>query len=376
MIIELTKDLIRIESVTPDDAGCIPLISKQLETAGFTSKHLNFENVSNVWLQHGSGEPVFCFLGHTDVVPAGQFEKWQSHPFEPEIRDGYLYGRGAADMKGSIAAMISALQRYVSDFPGHEGTVAMILTSDEEGEAVNGTSRVVDYLNDQEIQIKWCVVGEPTSNTRPGDIIKVGRRGSLTGHIIIHGHQGHTAYPDKAVNPIHQLVPVLKELIEIDWDSDNKHQNPTTLQISNFNSGTGADNVIPGEARVQINIRYASELNEDFIKQRIVEVLDKHDIQYDLNWLPSSKPYLTTSDGLINVVSDVVKTLTGVTPELSTSGGTSDGRFISPTGAEVVEIGPVNASIHKVNECVSVDDLNLLADIYYKIVAELIPGSR
>jgi succinyl-diaminopimelate desuccinylase len=375
MITELAKDLIRIASVTPDDAGCIPLICEQLEPVGFSSKILSFENVNNVWLQHGSGDPVFCFLGHTDVVPPGQADKWQSPPFNPEIRDGYLYGRGAADMKGSIAAMISALSRFVSDNPGHEGTVAMILTSDEEGEAVNGTARVVNYLVDQGIQIKWCVVGEPTSEKEQGDTIKVGRRGSLTGHLIIHGLQGHVAYPDKAANPIHLVVPALKELCEIVWDAEQNHKNPTSLQISNINSGTGADNVIPGEVNVQFNVRYASELNENFIKNEIVRILDKYNFQYDLKWLPSSKPYLTQTGDLIKIASNAIKENTGVTPELSTSGGTSDGRFIAPICAEVVEIGPVNASIHKVNECVSVKDLGILADIYYNIMSGLISGN-
>ena len=372
MITELAKDLIRMESVTPEDAGCIPLICKQLEPAGFASKLLPYANVDNVWLQHGSGDPVFCFLGHTDVVPPGQINKWHSNPFMPEERDGYLYGRGAADMKGSIAAMIYALQRFVSDFPDHQGTVAMILTSDEEGEAVNGTARVVEFLADQGIQIKWCVVGEPTSGHKPGDIIKVGRRGSLTGHLTIHGLQGHVAYPEKAANPIHQLVPALKELCEINWDIDNQHKNPTSLQISNFEAGTGADNVIPGDASIQFNVRYASELTEDFIMNRIIEILARHKLKYELNWLPSSKPYLTEYGELTSIVSEVVKVHTGITPEFSTSGGTSDGRFISPTGAEVVELGPVNSTIHKVNECVSVKDLTLLGEIYYGIISRLL----
>lgn len=372
MTVELTKALIKLASITPDDNGCIPLISSRLESSGFTATHLKFDNVDNLWMVHGKGSPILCFVGHTDVVPPGPVSEWHSDPFSPEIRDGYLYGRGAADMKGSLAAMVTAMQRYVNDNPAHIGSLAILLTSDEEGKAVNGTVKVVEYLQENKIKIDWCVVGEPTSSESVGDTIKNGRRGSLTGHLVVHGAQGHVAYPERADNPIHRLAPALAELSSIIWDNGNAFYSPSSFQISNIYSGTGADNVIPGSARVQFNIRYSTEVTEDELINRIESVLIKHNLRFELEWLPSSKPFLTTSGALLTVTKEAIAEITGNIPEVSTSGGTSDGRFIAPTGAEVIELGPVNRTIHKINECVKVDDLDILSEIYEKIIARLL----
>jgi len=372
MITELAKELIKIPSLTPEDGGCITLICNRLVPAGFISTHLKYEDVDNIWLAHGNADPVLCFLGHTDVVPPGPAEKWISDPFNPEVRDGMLYGRGAADMKGSLAAIVVAFERYIKQNPDHIGTLAMLLTSDEEGVAVNGTTRVVDYLNKTGTHIKWCVVGEPTSQDSVGDIIKIGRRGSLTGHLIVSGIQGHIAYPDRAINPIHQVMPPLAELCKIVWDKGNEQYDPTSFQVSNIIAGTGADNVIPGNVKVQFNIRYSTEVSEDELIKIIRTTLENHGLQFEIEWLPSSKPFLTSKGDLITTSKEVVKKISGIEPQLSTTGGTSDGRFIAPTGAEVIELGPVNDTIHKVNECVSIDDLNTLSNMYYGIIENLL----
>lgn len=372
MITELTRELIRIASVTPDDGGCMPLIREYMEPCGFTATPLRYADVDNIWLQHGNSGPVLCFLGHTDVVPAGHPDDWDSKPFLPEIRDGYLYGRGAADMKGSIAAMVSAFQHFILDNPDHKGTLAMLLTSDEEGEAVNGTRKVIEYLSEQGISINWCVVGEPTSQEQVGDMVKIGRRGSLTGHLTVAGVQGHVAYPHKASNPVHLIAPALHELCDISWDAGNEHYDPTSFQISNINAGTGADNVVPGKLKLQFNIRYSTETTEDAIKKLIVSVLERHGLKFELNWLPSSKPFLTPTGRLVEITARAVEKITGIRPVLSTTGGTSDGRFVAPTGAEVIELGPVNSTIHKVNECVRVSDLETLASIYHGIIDGLL----
>ncbi|NNE36982.1 MAG: succinyl-diaminopimelate desuccinylase, partial [Gammaproteobacteria bacterium] len=307
-----------------------------------------------------------------DVVPPGPETQWNTTPFSPELIDGYLYGRGAADMKGSIAAMVIALQRFVTANPDHPGRLALLLTSDEEGIAVNGTSRVIDHLQSQGESIHWCVVGEPTSDSQPGDIVKVGRRGSLTGVLKVTGIQGHVAYPDRARNPIHEILPALNEICNVNWDNGNEFYDPSSLQVSNFHAGTGADNMIPGEVQVRLNIRYCTETTESTIKKTIEKILGSYDLIYELSWLPSSKPFLTQSGDLITAVTDVIKAVTGRETKLSTSGGTSDGRFVAPTGAEVVEIGPVNKTIHKVNECVKVEDLDILSEIYYRIMETLL----
>ena len=372
MTVALAQTLIKLASVTPDDAGCQRLIAERLEKVGGKATHLRFEDVDNLWLAHGSGDPVLVFLGHTDVVPTGPLENWRSDPFQPEIRGGCLYGRGAADMKGSVAAMVTAFERFLAGNPAHPGTLALLLTSDEEGIAVNGTKKMVDYLQEQGIGITWCLVGEPTCDQVFGDTVKNGRRGSLTGHLTVFGTQGHVAYPHKADNPIHAVAPVLSNLIAAVWDQGNEHYPPTSFQVSNIHAGTGADNVIPGSCAVQLNFRYSTEVTEDELIARVRAALDECKLRYELKWLPSSQPFLTTSGRLLTAVCDAVTAVTGATPALSTSGGTSDGRFIAPTGAEVVELGPLNKTIHQIDECVSVEDLDSLSRIYEKIIATLL----
>jgi len=372
MILEIAKKLIAIPSVTPDDKGCMEVISSLLEPDGFVSLRLDFEDVNNLWMSHGDTGPILCFLGHTDVVPAGPEAQWDTNPFIPEIKDGYLYGRGAADMKGSIAAMVFALQRFVNDNPNHTGRITLLLTSDEEGIAINGTSRVIDHLGSNGEQITWCVVGEPTSQTQLGDMVKIGRRGSLTGVLKVTGIQGHVAYPNRARNPIHQIIPALNEICNYTWDNGNEFYDPSSLQVSNLNSGTGADNVIPGSVQTRFNIRYSTETDESTIKSTIEKILGSYNLEYELEWLPSSKPFLTQSGALVTATKNAIRDVTGIETQLSTTGGTSDGRFVAPTGAEVVELGPVNETIHKVNECVKVEDLETLSTIYYRIMESLL----
>jgi len=372
MTIALATELIRLASVTPDDAGCQALLAGRLEAGGCTARSLRFGEVDNLWLTHGHGAPVLVFLGHTDVVPAGPLEQWQSPPFAPEIRDGCLYGRGAADMKGSVAAMVTAMERFIAARPDHEGTLALLLTSDEEGIATDGTRRVVGYLNENDIHIDWCVVGEPSSKDSVADVIKNGRRGSLTGRLSVHGIQGHVAYPDQARNPVHAAVPALAELCAEVWDRGNAHYPPTSFQISNIHAGTGADNVIPGTLQVILNFRYSTEVTEDGLIARLRGILDRHGLDYELEWLPSSKPFLTAAGPLLDATRQAVARITGREPELSTAGGTSDGRFVAPAGAEVVEVGPVNSTIHKVNEHVRAADLETLSEIYEEIMRRLL----
>lgn len=368
MTIELTKKLINLASVTPDDGGCQKLIADVLTAAGFTTTHLRFENVDNLWVSHGSGDPVFAFLGHTDVVPGGQLEEWQSDPFSAEVRGEYLFGRGAADMKGSVAAMVTTLENFVAAFPDHAGTIGLLLTSDEEGAAINGTVKVVEYLQKLDINIKWCLVGEPSSREHVGDVIKNGRRGSLGARLTVKGLQGHIAYPQLARNPIHLLAPALTELCAAEWDQGNEFYPPTSFQVSNINAGYGADNVIPATVELLFNFRFSTEVTTDELVQRSESILDKHGLDYDIRWRTSGLPFLTDSGRLLESVRQAIQHVTGIETELSTAGGTSDGRFIAPTGAEVVELGPVNATIHKVNECVKVADLDTLADIYARIL--------
>lgn len=376
MTLALTRELIARPSVTPDDAGCQQLIGDRLKKTGFKVTHLPSEDVANLWATHGKGAPVFTFLGHTDVVPPGTESGWDTPPFEPRERDGYLYGRGAADMKGSVAAMVTALERFVEANREHGGTVSLLLTSDEEGIAVNGTKKVVEYLEGKDIGIDWCLVGEPCSREKLGDAIRNGRRGSLSGVLTVSGIQGHTAYPALAKNPVHLAGPALVELSRRVWDEGNAHYPPSSFQISNIRAGTGAENVIPASVEVSFNLRFSTEWTEQRLKDSVRDLLDSHELEYDLLWRPCSQPFLTQSGELLEAVQDAVAGVCGIMPEISTDGGTSDGRFIAPTGAEVVELGPVNATIHKVNERVRSADLDTLADLYENILSRLMINAR
>lgn len=368
----LTRELIARASVTPDDAGCMELIGARLRRLGFELHPLRFGEVDNLWARRGNTGPLFAFAGHTDVVPPGPLAQWTSPPFSPDMRDGHLYGRGAADMKGSIAAMIVAVERFLAKHPQHDGSIAFLLTSDEEGPSINGTVKVVEWLQARGERIDWCVVGEPTSVERLGDTIKNGRRGSLNGNLVVHGVQGHAAYPDRADNPIHRAAPVLAELCAIRWDHGNEHFPPTTFQISNIHAGTGADNVIPGTLEVIFNLRYSTELTREQIERRIENVLLRHGLRYTLTWRHSGAPFLTPEGKLVDATRAAIAQRLSVSTELSTSGGTSDGRFIAPTGAEVLELGPINASIHKIDERVAVADLDALSDVYEGILRRLL----
>ncbi len=369
--LELTTALINRPSITPEDGGCQQLIAERLAPLGFEATHLRFDDVDNLWITHGSGAPLFCFAGHTDVVPTGPLEKWHSDPFKAEIRDGYLYGRGAADMKGGVAAMVLAAEEFVRDNPDHPGTVALMLTSDEEGPSINGTTKVMDYLSEKNIQIDWCVLGEPSSDKQLGDVIRIGRRGSLNGILTVKGIQGHVAYPDIAENPVHTASDFLAEIAAIEWDQGNESFPPTTFQISNINAGTGAENVIPGEVEIMFNFRFSTEQTEDSLKQRVLELLNKHRLNYDIDWRLSGHPFLTANGQLVDAAVQSIKEVCDVDTLCSTGGGTSDGRFIAPSGAEVIELGVINATIHKLNECVKVTDLDTLRRVYLTILNRL-----
>lgn len=372
----LAVQLMQIPSVTPDDNGCNQVMIDRLAALGFTIETMRFGNVNNFWARYGQSGPVLCFAGHTDVVPSGPEEKWSSPPFEPAIRDGYLYGRGAADMKGSLAAMITACEAVINDSQtGDEelaGSLAFLITADEEGAAIHGTREVIDTLEKRNEKITWCVVGEPSSSDRLGDVVKVGRRGSLHGKLTVHGVQGHIAYPHLARNPVHQAMQPLYELTQEIWDQGNEVFPPTSFQISNIHSGTGVDNVIPGTLEALFNFRFSTELNELIIRQRTEAILDKFELEYSLDWKLSGLPFLTRNAVLIDAVRSSIFEVTGVTTTSSTTGGTSDGRFIAPTGAEVVEVGPCNASIHKIDEHVRLADLDELALIYQGIIRRLL----
>ncbi|PTR28509.1 succinyldiaminopimelate desuccinylase [Luteibacter sp. OK325] len=372
-VIDLTRDLIRRRSVTPEDAGCLPLIADRLSAVGFRIEHLRFGDVDNLWVTHGAGGTVLAFLGHTDVVPTGPEEHWASPPFEPTERDGLLYGRGTADMKGSVAAMVVALERFVVDHPDHHGTVGLLLTSDEEGVALHGVREVVDHFGKTGQRIDACVVGEPSAMERLGDLIRVGRRGSLSGTLTVHGVQGHVAYPEKAKNPIHTFAPALAALAAERWDEGNADFPPTSFQVSNINSGTGANNVIPGELVALINFRFSTASTADDLRDRAEAILHAHGVSFSMDWHLSGHPFLATPGGhLREVVVGVCRDLCGIDPQQSTGGGTSDGRFIAPMGAEVIELGPVNATIHKVDECVSIADLERLPDLYQAICERML----
>jgi succinyl-diaminopimelate desuccinylase len=368
----LACELISRESVTPVDAGCQQLMIERLEAIGFEVHRLPFDDVENFWAVRGNNGPTLCFAGHTDVVPTGAIEGWQYPPFEPVIEGGLLYGRGAADMKGSLAAMVTAVEDFVSDHPDHSGRITFLITSDEEGIATNGTVKVVDWLIERNEIPEWCLVGEPSSTKTVGDVIKNGRRGSLGGELTVKGVQGHVAYPQLAENPIHRIAPALTELTKENWDQGNQFFPATSFQISNIQSGTGATNVIPGDAHVLFNFRFSTEVTEQELKTRTEAILNKHNINYELTWNLSGLPFLTATGALVEATVDSIREVTGIETELSTAGGTSDGRFIAPHGSQVIELGPVNATIHKVDECASISDIEGLNKIYQIILKKLL----
>ena len=372
-VIELACDLIRRESVTPEDAGCQPLLAARLQKAGFSAEHLPFGEVRNLWATHGSGgAPVLVLLGHTDVVPPGPREDWNTDPFEPVIRDGVLYGRGAADMKGSVASMVCALEQFVQAYPDHRGTIALLLTSDEEGDAIHGVRSVVECFRATAQRVDWCLVGEPSSVKTLGDTVKIGRRGSLSGTLTVQGVQGHVAYPQKADNPIHRFAPALAELVARRWDEGSEDFPPTSFQVSNIHAGTGANNVIPGSLTVHFNVRYSPEWTSERLKAEIDALLKQHGLEFEIRWHLSGEPFLTAPGPLRDAVRAELVARLDRAPDENTTGGTSDGRFIATMGAEVVELGPVNGTIHKVNECVRVDALEQLVEIYAGIARRLL----
>lgn len=370
--IELLCDLIRRPSITPDDAGCQQILIERLEAMGFQCETLKFGDVTNLWARRGDASPILCFAGHTDVVPPGNEADWATDPFAPTLIDGFLFGRGAADMKSGLAAMVVALEQFLALYPDHAGSLALLITSDEEGPAQDGTLKVMESLGNRGEHIDWCVLGEPSSQETLGDIVRIGRRGSLSGVLTVNGIQGHVAYPHLADNPIRRFAPLLKELHEIEWDGGNEFFPPTSFQFVDIQSGVGAPNVTPPELTARFNFRYSTEWNHETLKQRVREIFDAHDIDFELRWHLSGEPFLTQSGQLTDAVIQAVKDHTGNAPELSTGGGTSDGRFISAAGTEVVELGPVNASIHKIDECVRVDDVIALTGMYYRIIERLL----
>lgn len=370
--LDLAIELISKPSVTPEDHNCQNIMAKRLQALDFNNEHLRFEDVDNLWSRRGKSAPLFVFAGHTDVVPTGPVSKWSCEPFKPEIRHGQLYGRGTADMKGSIAAMITATERFVAKHPDHKGSIAYLITSDEEGPSINGTVKVVEHLQKRNEKIDWCLVGEPSSESKLGDVVKNGRRGSLGCTLTIRGKQGHVAYPHLADNPIHRAMPALTELANTEWDQGNEFFPKTTFQISNIHGGTGATNVIPGELEVVFNLRFSTEVNDQILRERIESILKKHQLKYDLQWNLSGNPFLTPRGELVAATQKAIKEICGYETQLSTAGGTSDGRFIAPTGAQVLELGPLNATIHQIDENVSVADLDTLSEIYERILEQLL----
>ncbi len=371
-VLALTCDLIARASVTPDDAGCQALLAGRLQRAGFSCEHLRLGEVDNLWATHGHGAPVLVLLGHTDVVPTGPVEAWTSDPFVPQIRDGVLYGRGAADMKGSVAAFVVAAEQFVAAHPDHPGTLAVLLTSDEEGDAIDGVRRVADVFRARGQGIDWCITGEPSSTAVLGDLLRVGRRGSLSATLTVKGVQGHVAYPQKARNPIHLAAAAVAELTARQWDDGYESFPPTSLQISNIHAGTGANNVIPGELQVQFNLRYNPHWSAPVLEQEIATLLDRHALDYTLRWHRSGEPFYTPEGTLRQVAREVLGAFAGAPPEESTGGGTSDARFIAPLGAQCIEVGPVNASIHQVDENVAVADLERLPALYQRLIERLL----
>jgi succinyl-diaminopimelate desuccinylase len=370
--LQLTQDLIARASVSPTDGGCQALMIERLQAIGFDVENLRFGPVDNFWAKRGSGGPVFCFAGHTDVVPSGPLDEWHSDPFVPVIKDGVLYGRGAADMKSGLAAMVTACEEFVGRYPDHRGTIAFLITSDEEGPSVDGTRRVVEVLRERRQRIDWCLVGEPSSENVLGDTIKIGRRGSLSGRLTVHGIQGHIAYPHTADNPVHAVAPALAELAARTWDQGNAHFQPTTFQISNISAGTGAPNVIPGELKARFNLRFSTEQTVDSLKAVVESLLQRHGVKHSLEWFISGYPFLTVPGELSQAASRAVQEQLKITPKLSTGGGTSDGRFIAPLGAQVIELGVVNQTIHKVDECVRIADIEGLQALYVRTLELLL----
>jgi len=385
-VITLAKDLMSRASVTPEDAGCQKLMAERLEKLGFSNETMVFADTTNLWSRRDSiagngknednNDLVFCFAGHTDVVPAGNLELWNTPPFEPTIIDGMLYGRGAADMKGSLAAMIVATERFVHDHPDHQGSITYLITSDEEGPFINGTTKVIDTLEARNEKITYCIVGEPSSTHTVGDVVKNGRRGSISAEVDIKGKQGHVAYPEHVRNPIHLAMPALTELSQTQWDQGNDYFPATSFQLSNIHSGTGATNVVPGHITALFNLRYSTELTDQIIVEQVESILNKHQLDYNIKWTFNGKPFITehvnSEHGFLNAVSQAILSVTKTPTQLSTSGGTSDGRFIAPTGAQVIELGPCNATIHQVNESVSCKDLEQLVDIYYHCLVNML----
>jgi succinyl-diaminopimelate desuccinylase len=370
--LELARQLIARPSVSPADGGCQNLMIERLEALGFRIERLPFGPVENFWAKRGAGGPVFCFAGHTDVVPTGPREDWRTDPFQPVIEDGLLYGRGAADMKSGLAAMVTATEAFVARYPRHRGTLAFLITSDEEGPSVDGTRRVVETLKARGETIDWCLIGEPSSENELGDTIKIGRRGSLSGRLTVHGIQGHIAYPQLADNPIHALAPALADLASRRWDEGNSHFQPTSFQVSNLAAGTGAPNVIPGELKARFNIRFSTEQTVESLQATVEELLRRHGVKFSLEWFISGYPFLTIPGELSSAAAQAVREQMHRAPVLSTTGGTSDGRFIAPLGAQVIELGVVNATIHKVNECVRVADIDRLHALYLRTLELLL----
>lgn len=371
-VLSLLKDLISRPSLTPNDAGCQALLIKRLQKLGFTCEIMEFEDTLNLWARRGTEKPLFCFAGHTDVVPTGPEDLWKYPPFKPTVIDGYLYGRGAADMKSGLAAFMIGLEQFIEKHQHHNGSIALLITSDEEGPFINGTTRVIDTLEARNEKIDYCIVGEPSSTDHVGDTIKNGRRGSLTADLTIKGIQGHVAYPHLVKNPIHNCMAAMNQLTQTQWDSGNAYFPPTSFQITNFNSGTGASNVVPANAHIQCNFRYSTELTAQQIISRVETILETHNVSYEVEWTFNGSPFITQPGSLTDAVSAAIKHVTGLTTELSTSGGTSDARFIAPTGAQVVEVGPSNKTIHKINECVNIDDLQSLVAIYQVTLEKLL----
>ena len=369
--IALAQDLMGRASVTPTDKGCQELMIARLEAIGFTLERMRFGAVDNFWARRGSDKPVLAFAGHTDVVPSGPVDQWHTPPFEPTIKNGFLYGRGAADMKGSLASWVVALETFIALHPDHKGSLALLITSDEEGPFVDGTTRVIDTLEARGEKMDWCIVGEPSSTTTLGDVIKNGRRGSLTALITAKGIQGHVAYPHLVINPIHKVAPALAQLVSTTWDEGNDFFPPTSFQIANINGGTGASNVVPGHVEVMCNFRYSTQLTASDLTSKVETILNEHNLDYDIQWTYNGLPFLTSSGALVDACRHAIKAVTGTDTQLSTAGGTSDGRFIAPTGAQVLELGPCNATIHQLNECVKVSDLEQLTQVYLDILTRL-----
>lgn len=370
--LELTKELVTKASITPQDAGCQRLVSNMLCSAGFKAEPMPFGEVDNLWLRRKHCAPLFVFAGHTDVVPPGPMDKWRFDPFAPTLHEGYLYGRGTADMKASIAAFVTAASKFTDRYPNHHGSIAMLLTSDEEGPAVNGTTKVIDELSARNESIDYCIVGEPTSEEKLGDVVKIGRRGSLHGFLVIHGVRGHVAYPHLAHNAVHQCAPVISKLAATVWDNGNEQFPPTSFQITDINTASNAENAVPGEVFIRFNFRHSTASTVDSLTQRVRDVLTDSDVDYELDWAISGSPFVTEDGKLVSIIKRAISDEVGIETRLSTSGGTSDGRFIAPTGAQVVELGPVNKTIHKVNECVAVDTPHHLANIYYRILVSIL----